>query len=151
MFHNVGGKIKGIAFTIFVLGCIGASFSGLMLFMQAASLRRGGGILVLAGLIVTAVGVLIAYLSTIAIYGFGQLIENTDIMVGCLRRMEEKLPKPDAGPKMPAAPVPPAAPVRPAAPAAPVPPAPPAAPVPPATSTTPESSGWGLKPPGDLL
>ncbi|MBQ8536343.1 MAG: hypothetical protein IJ461_02935 [Clostridia bacterium] len=73
MFENVGGKIKGVAkfmtwFCIFafVLGGIGLLAAG-----------RNGTV---PGVVMLIVGPLVSWVSGLFLYGFGQLIENTDPM-----------------------------------------------------------------------
>ncbi len=66
MYDNIGGKIKGLVKTIFVLESIGFIILGLS--MLDAS--------VLLGLIVLIIGPLIAWVSSFVLYGFGELVEK---------------------------------------------------------------------------
>ena len=79
MFENIGGKIKTLA-----KACtwIGIGVSGL------ASL----GLLFtnfMAGLLVFAVGALCSWIGSFMLYGFGQLIENTDRIAAAAERQNE--------------------------------------------------------------
>ena len=76
MFDDIGGKIKGLAKVITVLGIILSCIYG---FLMIPTL----GLIV--GLIYAAVGSLASWIGSFVLYGFGQLIENTDTMVSSMR------------------------------------------------------------------
>lgn len=88
MFDNIGGKMKGIASTAFLLGAIGACALGVAI---KAAFRGKEGILV--GLIIAGLGVALAYFNSIRLYAYGQLVENTDIAVGQLREIRGQIGK----------------------------------------------------------
>lgn len=69
MYDEVGGKIKTLAKVIAWVGIIASVVVGIV------TISTGVGILVLI------LGPLFSWLSTLVLYGFGQLIENTDILV----------------------------------------------------------------------
>lgn len=73
MFDNIGRKIKKLAEINTIIG-IGASFLGgiLMLFMTTQFLRS---------FLVFLLGSIASWIGSFVLYGFGQLIENTDILV----------------------------------------------------------------------
>lgn len=73
MFDNIGGKIKAAAQVVTWLGIITSVIGGIAIMV---SLESPTGVLVMIG------GSLISWLSSLALYGFGQLIENTDIIAG---------------------------------------------------------------------
>lgn len=73
MFDNIGGKIKAVAQVVTWLGIIASVIGGIAIMV---SLESPMGVLVMVG------GSLISWLSSLALYGFGQLIENTDIIAG---------------------------------------------------------------------
>ena len=74
MFDNIGGKMKGIASTAFLLGAVGACALG----VAVKTVFRGKeGVLV--GLIIAGLGVALAYFNSIRLYAYGQLVENSDI------------------------------------------------------------------------
>lgn len=69
MYDEVGDKIKTLAKVIAWLGIIASVVVGIV------TISTGVGILVLI------LGPLFSWLSTLVLYGFGQLVENTDILV----------------------------------------------------------------------
>lgn len=70
MFENVGSKIKALTFGLFVCEAVLIGIIGLMLITHSF----------LMGLIFVAVGIVVAYVGSLGLYGFGQLIENTDML-----------------------------------------------------------------------
>ena len=74
MYDNIGSKIKTLAKEIFII---------------IASLSLIAGVLILfivdngfiIGILTVGIGVLLSWVGTFFLYGFGQLIENTDILV----------------------------------------------------------------------
>ncbi len=68
MFENIASKIKTMAGWIFGLGLCGTILLGLTLMSQD----------VLFGVVVIIIGVLSSLIIPYLIYGFGQLIENSD-------------------------------------------------------------------------
>lgn len=71
MFDNIGGKIKGVAATVTWIGIVLSCVIG---FVQMSIHEK----LVLSGLLTAALGSLFSWLGSLTLYGFGQLIENTD-------------------------------------------------------------------------
>lgn len=71
MYHNVGNKIKVLAELVAALGMIGSVAVGLLL-LPKTSLHPWVGVAIIAA------GCVIAWASSITLYGFGQLIENSD-------------------------------------------------------------------------
>ncbi len=74
MFGNIGGKIKSLAQVITWLGIIGCVIWGFVLMATDEDL-------ISAGLMIASLGSLISWVSSFVLYGFGQLIENTDKLV----------------------------------------------------------------------
>ena len=74
MFGNIGGKIKSLAQVITWLGIIGSVIWGFVLMATDEDL-------IFAGLMIALLGSLISWVSSFVLYGFGQLIENTDKLV----------------------------------------------------------------------
>lgn len=74
MFGNIGGKIKSLAKIATWLGIIVSVIWGFVLMTTNEDL-------IPAGLIVALLGSLISWISSFVLYGFGQLIENTDKLV----------------------------------------------------------------------
>ncbi len=80
MYTNIGGKIKAVAKVAAWLGIIASVVSGITM-MSAGNLYSYGidfgGLGVIGGILVIVVGSVIAWLSSLALYGFGELIERT--------------------------------------------------------------------------
>lgn len=74
MFENIGSKIKGLATILCVLGVIGSIVLGIVI----CSL---GDFFIAVGLIFMALGGLLSWILSFFMYGFGQLIENSDMLV----------------------------------------------------------------------
>ncbi len=74
MFNNIGSKIKSLAEIVCRIGIAISVLIGVILLFQADSY----GIL---GLLVGAVGALLSWIGAFVLYGFGQLVENSDILV----------------------------------------------------------------------
>ena len=86
MFENVGRKIKGLAWFILALGCVGALI-GLIVSMVFFICILVLGILV--GLLLGALQILLTLVGMWFIYGFGELIENS----GKTNQLLQKLQK----------------------------------------------------------
>ena len=76
MFDNIGSKIKGVATTVTVILIVLSLIGGALTWKGMADLRQGtlGFILFL---VIGGVGSLLAWLGSLCLYGFGQLIEDT--------------------------------------------------------------------------
>lgn len=82
-FDNIGGKIKGWAKWIFAIEAIAAVISGIVIMAQDEDM-------ILIGLLVVVFGPIVAWVSTWILYGYGQLIENSDIIAAEYNRKNEK-------------------------------------------------------------
>lgn len=79
MFDQIGKKIKALAKVIFWIGAIPSFIAGCVVMGSDLDLfgQRGGGAAgFLVGLLVIAVGVLISWLNSVLLYGFGELIDT---------------------------------------------------------------------------
>ena len=74
MFDNIGGKIKFLAIIICILGIIASIAYGCSIIIL-----RGTSSLLL-GLVIIIGGSILSWISVFMTYGFGQLIENSDII-----------------------------------------------------------------------
>ena len=83
MFNNIGRKIKTLAKVITGIGITASIIYGAVVVRLSNS-----PIFIMQGLIIMIVGSLISWLSYVTLYGFGQLIENTDILVSVHRNKE---------------------------------------------------------------
>ena len=82
-YENIGDKIKGLAQMAFVVEAIAAVITGIALMATDEDL-------ILYGLLVLIVGPIIAWVSSWLLYGFGQLVENSDIIAEEYNRKNEK-------------------------------------------------------------
>ena len=76
MFDNIGGKIKGLAKFMTGVG-IAVSWG-----VAIACFVTEEEIMVLIGVGIGIVGSLLSWVSAFLLYGFGQLVENSDILAG---------------------------------------------------------------------
>ena len=74
MFDNIGGKIKTLAQVVCWIGIIASFLIGIILIKQDEDTA-------LIGLLVLILGSLFSWIGSFMTYGFGQLIENSDILV----------------------------------------------------------------------
>ena len=81
MYDNIGGKIKNWAVWIFVVEAIAAVIGGIAL------IANNNG---LVGFLTVVLGPIAAWVSSWLLYGFGQLIENSDIIAAEYSRKNEK-------------------------------------------------------------
>ena len=86
MFENPGGKVKGLALGAFILESLSAFITGIVLWEDI----EGLALLVILG------GVLVAYVTAILFYAFGEMVEATvqtrDLLLKAEER-NEKIPK----------------------------------------------------------
>ena len=76
MFNNIGGKLKLLAKIVTVIGIVFSIIYGCLL-MESS---------IFVGFLYILLGSLIAYVSSFALYGFGQLIENSDEILKTLKK-----------------------------------------------------------------
>ncbi|MBR3824812.1 MAG: hypothetical protein IKJ39_06395 [Lachnospiraceae bacterium] len=74
MFNNIGEKIKTLASVITVIGIIASLILGCWMISANDDLA-------LIGLLVMFLGSLVSWIGSFLLYGFGQLIENSDKLV----------------------------------------------------------------------
>ena len=72
MFNNIGGKIKTVAQVICWLGIIGSIIMGIAMISAFDEI---------SGILIILLGPLFSWIGSFITYGFGQLIENSDILV----------------------------------------------------------------------
>ena len=80
MFDRIGGKIKALASVVCWIGIIIYAIVGLVLMFTTSFF---------SGLLTIVLGGLVAWIGSFLLYGFGQLIENTDILVARSRSNDE--------------------------------------------------------------
>lgn len=87
MFDNIGGKIKKLAEVLCWLGIIASVLVALYIWIQAGKIdtdygsyaREAKNKLILSGFIYGAVGALLSWVGSFTLYGFGHLVENSEI------------------------------------------------------------------------
>ena len=79
MFENIAGKIKSAAQVVCCAGIGLSVLNGIALLAREA---------VILGLLYIFFGSLIAWVASLCLYGFGQLIENSDRIAGRMGRRE---------------------------------------------------------------
>ena len=90
MYDNIGGKIKGLAKTIFAIEAIFCVIAGIAL------MTSGGGSGFLIGLLVIIGGFLFSWISSWLLYGFGEIIDllrenNRDAYYASRRRFTAQM------------------------------------------------------------
>ena len=73
MYDNIGGKIKGLAKTMFIVEAIGAIITGVVLMATGEDLT-------LYGFLTLVCGPIVAYVSSWIWYAFGELVEDIHVM-----------------------------------------------------------------------
>lgn len=76
MFDRIGSKIKTVAVVVTILGMIASVIGSIAIMVEDDFLK---------GLIVAVIGVAAAWLGSLTLYGFGELVENSGIIVEYLR------------------------------------------------------------------
>lgn len=69
MYYNIGGKLKGLAIVMFVCGFIASIFMGISLMVMDDSL-------ILLGILLIVLGAFVSWISSLALYGFGEIIQK---------------------------------------------------------------------------
>ena len=74
MFDNIGGKIKGLASFVCGVGILASIILGAITSVNAGTNQ----LLVIIGIVEMVGGSLVSWISSLGLYAFGQLVENTD-------------------------------------------------------------------------
>ena len=69
MYYNIGGKLKGLAIVMLVCGFIASIFIGISLMVMDEAL-------ILLGILLIVLGAFVAWISSLALYGFGEIIQK---------------------------------------------------------------------------
>lgn len=81
MFNNIGRKIKGVAKVFFGIDVALSVILGIVVMIICMSAARYNGEMAAIGfllfIIITGLGILFAWLGTIILYGYGELISKT--------------------------------------------------------------------------
>ncbi len=84
MFDNVGAKIKTLASIVAWLGIIGSVIIGTLIMISAEELAA-------MGLIIAVIGSVSSWLGSILVYAFGELVDNSAILVDNSKTIARKL------------------------------------------------------------
>ena len=82
-YENIGNKIKSLARTLFIIEAIAEIITGFALMIADEDL-------IFYGFLIIVIGPIVAWVSSWLLYGFGQLIENSDIIAAEYNRKNEK-------------------------------------------------------------
>ena len=109
MFNNIGRKIKTLAKVLCWLGIIASVISGIVMVLTGVALNStsvirgygatvdaelGGAAAVVGGIVMMVVGSLVSWIGSFCMYGFGQLVENSDIRTRvALQQSKKELPE----------------------------------------------------------
>lgn len=74
MFDNIGGKIKSLAKVVTWIGIVCSIIAGIAVLANADSSISWVGILIIPG------GIVISWISSLTLYGFGELVANSSII-----------------------------------------------------------------------
>ena len=88
MFSDIGQKIKKLASICTYIGIIGSCLGGLICMIMGISAEEGGMFFV--GLLVAAVGSLLAWIGSFLLYGFGELIDTNTMIVDLMKKQRNK-------------------------------------------------------------
>ena len=88
MFGNMGNKIKALARVVAWIGIIFSCLGGLSLIIQGMDYEISG--LILGGFLIAGIGSLLSWISSFALYGFGQIVDNTDKLVNIAEEIKNK-------------------------------------------------------------
>lgn len=83
MFDNIGEKIKTMAQVVCWVGIIASCICGIYLMIQDEDAY-------IMGLFILILGSLFSWICSFLTYGFGQLIENSDILISSIGKSTEK-------------------------------------------------------------
>lgn len=88
MFRNIGDKIKIVAEVSCWLGIVGSVLYGIII---AGRIEDSILLSLLIGVLIMGLGSLLSWIGSFVLYGFGQLIENSDILVEKADRIEKSV------------------------------------------------------------
>lgn len=78
MFSNIGNKLKTAAKILLWAGIAVSAIGGIAMIASGSAFRSVNP-MILPGLITMIGGALLAWISALGLYGFGELVENSDI------------------------------------------------------------------------
>ena len=90
MFNNIGEKIKSLAIFSTIIGIVLSALLGIRAIFTHSFIE---------GLLIVAIGSFMAWIASFLLYGYGELIENTQIIASNMPKKNTPLPKSVATPK----------------------------------------------------
>lgn len=81
MYSNIGGKIKALAMVVCGIGAFISVVYGIYLIVNYSTGAEIDYRVLLVGLIIIIIGVLLSWTGSFVLYGFGQLVQNSDRLV----------------------------------------------------------------------
>lgn len=94
MFDNIGSKIKSLAQIVCWMGIVVSAISGLAIMISNEET-------IFVGLLIILLGSIGSWIGSFVLYGFGQLIENSDTLVEISKHSVSKTPKESSVPISP--------------------------------------------------
>jgi|GEM_PF-4731343 len=88
MFGNMGNKIKMLAKVVAWIGIIFSCLIGFILFVEGMDYEESG--MILGGFFMAGIGSLVSWISSFVLYGFGQIVDNTDKLVNIAEEIKNK-------------------------------------------------------------
>ena len=89
-FGNIGKKIKTLAFVLFVIGILISFVLAIISFLSFVALEEVGMGL-LSAFVTLLIGFLSSWLSNLLLYGFGQMIDSTEIIKRKMNYKDEQV------------------------------------------------------------
>lgn len=83
MYNNIGGKIKGLAAGSMILGSAGFILVGTQIMSVS---HNGEG--TIPGMLIMCGGIFVSWISSLALYGFGELVDNSGQIVAMMKRSQ---------------------------------------------------------------
>ena len=81
MFNNIGGKIKGLATAMTIIGFVIFGIIGLMFILGSLAYGDEAAFVgMIGGVLTIVIGCFISWIGSFLMYGFGELIENSEII-----------------------------------------------------------------------
>lgn len=81
MFNNIGGKIKGLATAMTIIGFVIFGIIGLMFILGSLAYGDEEAFVgMIGGVLTIVIGCFISWIGSFLMYGFGELIENSEII-----------------------------------------------------------------------
>lgn len=90
MFDNPGELIKKVAKIVFIIGIIITVISSIYVFLLYARIEMGFLRTIITSIVVLVIGLISSWLSTIVLYGMGELIDNSTKMIDAIYVIEKR-------------------------------------------------------------